>query len=315
MIVVDDGSTDDSLELLNEKYGRHPTVRILNKQNEGQLSCFNEGFARAKGDIIFFLDSDDTYEPDYLERALSVYQHDQECDFLSCGRRLFGDKEGVLLDFSVDRDLGYSVIQAAYLHQWIGAATSCLSMRRHVLSKVLPLPFIEDWRIRADDCLVFGSSLAGVRKRYLARPLVKYRVHGRNSYRGQATNQSSIYRRRLAINRLFEHFERKLCYSVPQLAEFYHREFCTIEAPTLSEFGRYFRIGMAARISPLRRLACTTAMFRHFVRAARRKKERLRALERATAEGPRVSPLVESARDDSIRPLSTSYQLSKSHAA
>jgi hypothetical protein len=145
--------------------------------------------------------------------------------------------------------------------------------------------------------------------------LVKYRVHGQNCYRGQATNQSSIYRRRLAINRLFEHFERKFCYSVPQLAEFYHREFCTIEAPTLSEFGRYFRIGMAARISPLRRLACTTAMFRHFVRAARRKKERLRALERATAEGPRVSPLVESARDDSIRPLSTSYQLNKSQAA
>jgi len=269
IVVVDDGSTDGSLELLTTTYGNHPRIEIVAKANAGQLSCFNEGFARATGDIVFFLDADDVYEPDYVERALDVYARERECDFLYCGRRLFGQQDGLLLEYPHDRDLGYSVIRAAYLHQWIGAATSCLSMRRQVLNKILPLPFEDDWRVRADDCLVFGASLAGARKRFLARPLVRYRVHGKNHFRGQAKERGATYCRRLAINRLFEYLERTLCYNVPKLAEFHHREFCTIESPTFKLLGAYVRISLSAQISPLRRFGCFAVMLGHYIRNVR----------------------------------------------
>ena len=168
IIVVDDGSTDGSVQLLTDRYGNHPLVHIICKENEGQLSCFNEGFACATGDIIFFLDADDVLEPIYVEQTLGVYDRHRDCDFLACGRRMFGQREGVSLKFPTDRDLGYSVIFTAFQREWIGAPTSCLSIRRRVLSQILPLPFTDDWRVRADDCLVFGASLAGARKRYLA---------------------------------------------------------------------------------------------------------------------------------------------------
>ncbi len=160
IIVVDDGSTDGSIEFLESNYGRNPRIQIVRKNNEGQLSCFNQGAARCTGDIVFFLDADDVFEPQYVEQALGVYDCYPSCDFLFCGRRLFGKRQDTVLPFPSDRDFGYSVLRTVYQRAWIGGPTSCLSLRRNILNKILPLPFVEEWRVRADDCLVFGASLA-----------------------------------------------------------------------------------------------------------------------------------------------------------
>jgi glycosyltransferase involved in cell wall biosynthesis len=268
IVVVDDGSTDASLEVLDSLRARHPAVQVIAKENRGQLSCFNEGAAHATGDVVFFLDADDVYEPTYVEHALRLYAREPACDFVACGHREFGLRDRLRLRSAANRDLGYSVVLTALLHEWIGAPTSCLSMRRSVLERILPLPFCDDWRTRADDCLVFGASLAGARKLYLAQPLVRYRVHGANRFCGRANDKHATYRRRLAINRLFEHLERKFSYNVSRLADFHHREFCTIANPTLRQFMQYVRISMAARTSTLRRIACLAEMARHLLQTA-----------------------------------------------
>lgn len=211
---------------------------------------FQRGGRAQPATLSFFLDADDVYESRYVEQALNTYNRHPSCDFLFCGRRLFGIQDGLLLPFQKDRDFGYSVLSTAYQHRSIGAATSCLSMRRPILNRILPLPFVDDWRVRADDCLVFGSSLAPAQKRYLAQPLVRYRVHERNYYHGKLADKSSTYRRRLAINRLFQYLEEKFGYNMQRLAEFHHREFCAIESPTLQQLADYVSIGMKARISP-----------------------------------------------------------------
>lgn len=268
IIVVDDGSTDESAERLMRKRAQHANLEVVLKTNGGQLSCFNEGMKWASGDIVFFLDADDLYESNYVAQALKAYGREPCCDFVFCGQREFGQRQGLLLESLVDRDLGYSVILTAFLREWIGARTSCLSMRRCVLERILPLPFSEDWRTRADDCLVFGASLAGARKYYLAQPLVRYRVHDFNQYCGRPPDKSAVYRRRLAINRLFEHLERKFSYNVPRLGDFHHREFCTIGKPTFRRLAQYLRISMASRVSFVRRLGCMAEMTRHFLRTA-----------------------------------------------
>jgi len=287
IIVVDDGSTDGSVELLKTKYQGHSAVQVVAKQNQGQLSCFNEGFARATGDVVFFLDSDDAYEPNYVEQVLAVYDRDQDCDFVFCADRKFGQRTGVNLAADHDLDLGYSVVLTAYLREWIGGPTSCISMRRGILQKILPLPFVDDWRTRADDCLVFGASLAGARKHYLAKPLVRYRVHGDNNFCGHRSGRLATYRRRLAINALFEHLERKLCYNVPRLADFHHREFRTIGDPTLRQLALYARIGLASRASLLRRLACVFEMTGHYLQAAISPSSKRRASTADDREGAR----------------------------
>jgi glycosyltransferase involved in cell wall biosynthesis len=70
VIVVDDGSTDDSLDVIS-RYERD--VRVLLKENGGQASAFNQGFAQSSGRVVLFLDSDDMLLPDAVERVMSVF--------------------------------------------------------------------------------------------------------------------------------------------------------------------------------------------------------------------------------------------------
>src|SRR4051794_34247007 len=69
VIVVDDGSTDGSLALLEEY---RDTVTVITKENGGQASALNAGFARCNGDVVLFLDSDDELRPDAAEKVVEA---------------------------------------------------------------------------------------------------------------------------------------------------------------------------------------------------------------------------------------------------
>src|SRR5579863_566501 len=68
ILVVDDGSTDRTPEIIGKFATR---VHHLRKSNGGQASAFNAGIAEARGEIIAFLDGDDWWERNKLERVLS----------------------------------------------------------------------------------------------------------------------------------------------------------------------------------------------------------------------------------------------------
>ena len=73
VVVVDDGSTDNSREVI-ESYGNR--IRSVLKENGGQGSAFNAGFAASKGDILCFLDSDDAFYPTKVERIVGEFASD-----------------------------------------------------------------------------------------------------------------------------------------------------------------------------------------------------------------------------------------------
>lgn len=71
IICVDDGSADESLRILKEYEKADRRVRILCQENAGAGAARNTGLAAAKGEYLSFLDADDFFEPDMLERAYS----------------------------------------------------------------------------------------------------------------------------------------------------------------------------------------------------------------------------------------------------
>ena len=263
IVVVDDGSTDDSLSRL-EPYVADGRVRVISKPNEGQLSCFNEGFAASNGDVITFLDADDVYDPRYLDKLLEVYERHPDCDFVFAALRQFDEPppEG---DAPAPRDLGYSVILTVCRRAWIVAPTSCLSLRRSLLERILPLPFLDDWRTRADDCLVFGASVLGGKKYQLDYPLVRYRYHGANQFARRRYTTADVYRRRLALNRLFDHLVRRGGWDRSTLAELAHREFQTVPRPSLKQWGDYTKIALSRQVRWSRKLALLASMTGYYL--------------------------------------------------
>ncbi|MGF2040116.1 MAG: glycosyltransferase family 2 protein [Nostoc sp. CmiVER01] len=270
IIIVDDASTDNSVEVI-AKFAQLDNIKcIFKKINQGQLSSFNEGFLAATGEILFFLDADDIYEPQYLENALKFYSRRTECDFIFCAYKKFGAVEGIFQTDTVDLDLGYSVIRTLCNGEWIGSITSTLSIRREIIRKILPIPNIEDWRVRSDDCLVWGASLVGAKKFYMSKPLVMYRIHQNNQYHNNKflhIDKNYEYKRFWKRNSLFNYILKKNNLSLPLLLAFTSiNELKTIPCPKFQDFISYLKIIFLFEHNLYWKIKGIVLLFNYFIR-------------------------------------------------
>lgn len=82
IIVINDGSTDETLKIL-KFYGRQ--IKIINqKKNKGFLKTANRGFKKAKGKYLIKLDADDCFEPTILKEIVAVLDKKPKIDFVYC---------------------------------------------------------------------------------------------------------------------------------------------------------------------------------------------------------------------------------------
>jgi glycosyltransferase involved in cell wall biosynthesis len=248
VVVVDDGSTDGSPDLLRERYGGDPRVTLLlGDRRRGQLGAFQLGVGPARGDVICFLDSDDRWEPDYLERIGALYDERSDVDVVFSDARRFGREAGTIAYADAPRDMGYTAVVTYGLSVWCGGPTSALSLRAPWARRSLDLPeeFLPDWRISADSCLVLGSSLLGARKYFLPTGCVGYRVHDRNGSRERAEEASPAarYLEKRNIRRLIGHYARAagIDDSCLELARF---EFRTMSYPDWRDAWRYVALNL-----------------------------------------------------------------------
>ncbi len=82
IILVDDGSTDNSGNLCDEYAAKHSCISVIHQENKGLGGARNTGIDAAKGDYILFLDSDDTISPDCLKICYEKATH-HNCDMVA----------------------------------------------------------------------------------------------------------------------------------------------------------------------------------------------------------------------------------------
>ncbi len=180
VIVVDDGSKDESPNIIAE-YGDRiiPVV----KENGGQASAFNAGFARASAPLILFLDSDDILYPDAAEKFAAEFSNPAVVkvaalllvvDALgqSTGRMV---PKGSLPSGSL---LSTALFRGPSSHAC--PPTSGNAWRRSYLEKVMPVPE-GSFRICADAYLFMLTPLFG-EVRALPMAIGCYRIHGNNNW-------------------------------------------------------------------------------------------------------------------------------------
>ena len=91
IVVVDDGSTDNSVEEV-EKFD-DSRIRLIHQTNAGVSAARNRGIEEARGELIAFLDADDEWMPEYLATQSGLYQKYPECNVYACNYE-FRDSEG-----------------------------------------------------------------------------------------------------------------------------------------------------------------------------------------------------------------------------
>ena len=87
IITVDDGSKDESLQMLNGYAAQDPRLKVISKENGGSSSARNAGLKAATGKYIGFIDADDYIEPDMYMNLLTALEGDFDADaaqILSC---------------------------------------------------------------------------------------------------------------------------------------------------------------------------------------------------------------------------------------
>jgi GT2 family glycosyltransferase len=213
VVIVDDGSTDDSGSVIAQYQDR--VIAIL-KENGGQASALNAGVARSRGDFISFLDADDLLLPDIVSEVVAAFL-DHPGTTLVQYRLAVVTGDGaptghVRPPLHVRMPSGDQRRNITRLENHTGwAPTSGTAFAASALNRVSPIP--EDvFRISADDYLTRAAALCGP-IRSLDRVGAYYRMHGENNY---LTDTETAARLRRAIQRtsLTHHHLKRLADSL-----------------------------------------------------------------------------------------------------
>ncbi len=187
-IVVDDGSSDGSRELLRHYEDR---VELVLKENGGQASALNAGLERCRGDVVIFLDADDVLHPDAAAHVAAAFAAEQglaKVQYRMDTIDEHGQPTGAIKPAAhlplPNGDLRTAELAFPYDLVWL--ATSGNAFRSTALRRVMPIPERE-YRICADWYLVHTTTLLGV-VRSLEEVCASYRLHGGNSYEPQAVS-------------------------------------------------------------------------------------------------------------------------------
>lgn len=175
VIVVDDGSTDDSRAVI-DGFAAQGAVKALYQDNQGQCAAYNAGFAASAGDIVLFLDADDLYLPQMAERVVAAIDADTaKAHFLLS----FIGPEGELRAGQTPRVLASGAVGQLLATKGVlytSAPGSGNAYARRALANLFPLPVTGD-RYCADFFTVYGSALNGPVVAVEA-VLGRYRLHG-----------------------------------------------------------------------------------------------------------------------------------------
>jgi glycosyltransferase involved in cell wall biosynthesis len=181
VIVVDDGSTDASRSII-EQYGAR--IRTVLQENHGQAAAFNAGVAAAQGDYVGFLDADDLWHANKVERVLAAFAAHPEAGWL---------RHRVAVVDSRLRQTGRAIpgIRVtrmawpdphAFAEGCVMAPTSAIVLARRIAEQVFPLPLPTaadgvELRYDADAYLLMRAAATGAPFLSLTDVLGQYRRH------------------------------------------------------------------------------------------------------------------------------------------
>lgn len=141
IILVDDGSTDNSGKICDEYAEKHDKITVIHKENSGPSKTRNVGLEISKGEYIYFLDSDDYLVSDAFDKLIKTAKK-ENADVVFFDAHSFADpedafdvKQGYLRKNDYKTDVGYSVLTELNKNKDFHCAIYLLLIRKSFLLK------------------------------------------------------------------------------------------------------------------------------------------------------------------------------------
>lgn len=178
VIIIDDGSTDDSAEVA-AAFGER--VKFVAQENQGVCAARNNGAKRASGDVIAFMDSDDIWRPEKLAKQIKAFEADSEVGIVSCGIRFFNPQGETIVEYNEGMN-GYCARDILlYEKPVLNTTASAIAVRRDVFERIGG--FDENRALFSAEDREFCYRAALVSKlAFVPEILVDYRIHGGNGH-------------------------------------------------------------------------------------------------------------------------------------
>ena len=176
LIIVDDGSTDDSLNVVNDYIKsaicNHKSsienIRIISQPNAGVAAARNRGVAESHGDFVCFLDADDWWEPNFLEEIDRLITEYPDAG-IYCTNYIYYKPGKTHVALKLDR--GYMNYPEAYLHGEMPVWTGATCMPRRVFDEMGGFPV----GIRlGEDFLLWAKTAIKYKVAFCEKPLAYY---------------------------------------------------------------------------------------------------------------------------------------------
>lgn len=241
LILVDDGSTDNSGRICDEYAGKDTRAKVIHKQNGGVSSARNAGIEAAKGEYICFVDSDDYLESNYLKELVETKRKYADYDNIWCGFQTVEDYNGKNKEAVIAKnDTGiscYSLEDIMILHErWLDASPcNKLFNKRVVVNNNIKFP--EDLSL-GEDLLFNFEYLDSTKGKIVVinQPLYNYIRDGKESLDNKYyPDLLEIYRR---LNSETEKYAQKWNLSEEQISKMYNSFFFRLEAVLRNTFNK-----------------------------------------------------------------------------
>lgn len=206
-IIINDGSTDGSLSILQEFAARDRRIRLLDRARTGVVGASNEGIKNARGEFLARMDADDICMPLRFEQQIAYLRAHPDCVGLGASVRMIDSDGDPIRNYVVPTQ--HEEIDAALFKTWAMFHPTMVARRETVVRLG---GYREQFTTLEDLDLMLRLAECG-RLSNLPQPLVEYRVHPSSMSNTQTRRMNSIV---AEIHR--QAYERR-CITMPQGAE------------------------------------------------------------------------------------------------
>lgn len=185
IICVDDGSTDDSYDILEEYKQKDERIKVIHKENKGTGAARNDGLRLATGECIGFVDPDDWVKPNMFERLYGLIK-EKNLDIAMCMPDGYDEKNGINTPFPYFVDANFKNIIDDRVFNWrdLSPFSYPMCVWNKLYTKELfdknNIDFAEGLDFE-DHKVIFGTLLTAERMFFIKEKLYVYRFNREGS--------------------------------------------------------------------------------------------------------------------------------------